>query len=54
MQLWHCARACLPACAKSAIAGLKKKGETFEIDEMECDRCGACAAVCKFDAVKVA
>ena len=31
-----------------------KKGETFEINEVECNRCGACAAVCKFDAVKVA
>ena len=27
--------------------------ETFNIDEVECDRCGACAAICKFDAVTI-
>ena len=38
----------------NALTGQRKKGETFEINEVECDRCGACAAVCKFDAVLVA
>jgi ferredoxin len=34
--------------------GTPKKGDTFKIDEVACDRCGACVAVCKRGAIAVA
>jgi ferredoxin len=34
--------------------GTPKKGATFEIEDVKCDRCGACASVCKRGAVVVA
>lgn len=43
--------ACISACAAHAITG--KKAKLHVINQEKCDRCGACMAVCKYDAVDV-
>jgi NADH:ubiquinone oxidoreductase subunit F (NADH-binding)/(2Fe-2S) ferredoxin len=43
--------ACLRACARQAITGVKKQVHT--IDSNICERCGVCCSECKFDAVMV-
>ena len=43
--------ACIPACGVKAISGKKK--EVHLIDQDLCTKCGACYAVCKFDAILV-
>jgi Na+-translocating ferredoxin:NAD+ oxidoreductase RNF subunit RnfB len=43
--------ACITACAQNAITGKKK--ELHTINQDACDKCGACLAVCKRDAILV-
>jgi NADH:ubiquinone oxidoreductase subunit F (NADH-binding)/(2Fe-2S) ferredoxin len=42
---------CLKACPEDAISGEKKARHVIDPDK--CIKCGACASVCKFDAVDV-
>ena len=44
---------CVINCPEEAIAGEKKKGETYKLDQGKCIKCGVCLDVCKFDAVEV-
>lgn len=43
--------ACIRVCASDAITGTRKKPHV--IDEVKCDRCGACYAVCNFEAIDI-
>jgi NADH-quinone oxidoreductase subunit F len=43
--------ACLRVCAVDAISGEKKKKHV--IDQVKCDRCGSCYAVCNFEAIDI-
>ena len=44
---------CVINCPEEAIAGEKKKGETYKLYQGKCIKCGVCLDVCKFDAVEV-
>ncbi|MFQ5499045.1 MAG: NADH-ubiquinone oxidoreductase-F iron-sulfur binding region domain-containing protein [Candidatus Zixiibacteriota bacterium] len=43
--------ACIPSCAVDAISG--KKGKLHILDQTLCDKCGACYAVCQYEAIDV-
>ena len=43
--------ACIPACTYDAISG--KKGKLHILDQDKCTKCGACYAVCNFEAIDV-
>jgi Pyruvate/2-oxoacid:ferredoxin oxidoreductase delta subunit len=42
---------CLRNCSSEAITGSKRMPHTIDIER--CSRCGICATVCKFDAIKI-
>ena len=42
---------CLRNCGSNAITGAKKEPHIIDIER--CTRCGICATVCKFDAIKI-
>ena len=43
--------ACITACAYNAITGEKRS--RIIISQEKCEKCGACVAVCKHDAIEV-
>jgi NADH-quinone oxidoreductase subunit F len=43
--------ACVPACPSGAITG--KKDKLHVIDQANCDQCGACYAVCNYEAIDI-
>jgi ferredoxin len=43
--------ACIKSCPENAITGKKKERHILNKDK--CIKCGACASVCKFEAVEV-
>jgi NADH-quinone oxidoreductase subunit F/NADP-reducing hydrogenase subunit HndC len=42
---------CVRECPEQAIAGERRKPETYIIDQSKCIKCGTCYDICKFDAV---
>jgi Fe-S-cluster-containing hydrogenase component 2 len=42
---------CAKKCPAGAISGTVKS--PHQIDAIKCIKCGACASVCRFDAVRV-
>ncbi len=42
---------CVRECPEGAVAGERRKPETYIIDQSKCIKCGTCYDICKFDAV---
>ena len=42
---------CVRECPEGAVAGERRRPETYIIDQSKCLKCGTCYDICKFDAV---